>query len=103
MKIKRIKKLQVNCYTFNVKWNKKSNGARFDYHDKILEFGVAKDVDDSFLLMLVCHELMELAAIELNVRLYRPDCDDDYIFVYDHRQHDSMMNLFASLLQQFLE
>lgn len=102
MKIKRIRKLKVNSFTFNIKWVNTEGGASFSYGDKEMVFHT-KDFTDEQLLMLVCHELMEVCAIELNVRMMRPDCETDYIFVYDHRQHETITNMFAGLLSQFLE
>lgn len=101
MKIKRIQSLEVNCYKFKVKWDKTKGGASVDYTDTIITLGTYK-LNDKEILALVCHELMEIVAIETNVRLRRPDCGSDYIFVYDHRQHDSMMTMFSGLLSKFI-
>ena len=102
MKIKRIKKLKVNSYTFDVKWNKNHNGGAFRYGEKSIEIGTkGNDVESIF--MVLCHELLEIVALEMNVRLPRPDCDSDFIFVYDHRQHETMANLFAGLISEFIE
>ena len=102
MKIKRIKSIQINSYKFKVKWNNSHRGGSFCFGDRVIEIGT-KDENDGIMFMLICHELMEIVALELNVRLRRPDCDSDYIFVYDHRQHETMMNSFASLVSQFIE
>lgn len=103
MKIKRIKKLRVGPYMFEVIWDKtgKTRGGSFNYTSR--ELIIRDDVADELLFHRLSHELMEMATLELNVRLNRPDVGDDYIFVFDHRQFDSMMYIFSGLMMQFLE
>ena len=102
MRIKRIKKLRVNVTTFDIKWDKTLSGASFSYGRCELVIGTYKATEVQ-VLEAVCHELMKMVAEEMRVRLYRPDCDSDYIFVYDHRQHTTMMEMFAGLLSQFID
>lgn len=102
MKIKRIKRLKVNSYMFKVIWEKGSGGGSIAYSNREICIGLENN-DDDLLFMIICHELLELCAVEMNVRLSRVDCDSDYIFVYDHRQHETLMNMFAGLLSQFIE
>ena len=101
MKIKRIKKLRVNSFIFNVSWAPKHNGASFDYGKRKIVIGT-KGQHNEETLQLICHELHELVAVEMHVRFPRPDCNGDYLFVYDHRQHETMTNTFAGLLSQFI-
>ena len=103
MNIKRIKKITVNSMIFAVKWDKEYKGASFQYEDSgtgLLRVGLG-GCDDIF--ELLCHELWEIVAVEMHVRHYRTDCQDDYIFVYDHRQHTTMCAMFAGLLKQFIK
>lgn len=102
MRIKKIKALKVNSYDFKVIWTKEHNGAHFNFPTREIVIGISGGHDGNT-FMLICHELMEICAIELNVRLRRPDVDDDYVFVYDHRQHETMMSMFAGLLTQFID
>lgn len=102
MKIKRLKKIKINCYTFNIKWDSSHNGGSFSYGDYSIEIGTRSKKDD-VIFMVICHEIMEIVAEEMHVRLRRPDCGSDYIFVYDHRQHETIMNMFSSLVAQFIE
>jgi len=102
LKIKRIKSLKVNCYAFKVKWDQAHCGGFFSYADQVIEIGT-KGESDSEIFRIICHELAEITAIEMGVRLNRPDCDSDYVFVYDHRQHETMTNMFSGLVSQFIE
>lgn len=102
MEIKRIKKLEINSYIFKLKWDKSYRGAAFSYPERSITIGIEGE-DDNTIFMYLCHELMEIAAIEVGVRYSRPDCNSDYLFTYDHRQHNIIMNLFASLLKQFIK
>lgn len=104
--LKRIKKLRVNSTVFDVVWDKKYHGGRFIYNQgekspATLRIGCGGE--DAFTFEILCHELWEICAIEMEVRLNRRDCDSDYIFVYDHRQHTTMCNMFSGLLSQFLQ
>lgn len=102
MNLKRIKKLQVNATTFTVKWDKSTNGGWISYTDR--EIGIGTDgFTEVQILETVLHELWELAALENFVRFNRPDCDSDYLFVYDHRQHTAMTAMVTGWLAQFLE
>ena len=107
MKIKRIKTLRVNSYVFKVNWTKEERGACFSFNDKELNIGVKKfggtERDDTELFALLCHELQEICALDMHIRFDRPDCSTDFIFCYDHRQHDNLTNMFAGLMIQFLE
>lgn len=102
MKLKRIKKLRVNAYAFNVVWDKSLAGGWFSFGKKELRIG-CKDADEDNILEIVCHELFEICAIEHYVRLQRPDVDSDYVFVFDHRQHTAIQAMFSGLLTQFLK
>lgn len=76
-------------------------GGSFSYGTKSIKIGV-KSKEEGPIFDILCHELMEICAEEMCIRFKRPDCDSDYIFVYDHRQYETMMNMFAGLLSQFL-
>ena len=102
MNIKRIKKLRVNSYNFIVAWDKDLNNAgSVSYTNHKITIGVRGGAQ-SEIFETICHELWELCAMEMHVHFRRPDCDTDFIFVYDHRQHDTMTNMFAGLLSQFI-
>lgn len=100
MKIKRLKKLRVNSKVFTIKWDYNEAGGHFDYRTLTLELN-GKFPED-ILFEVLCHELMEIVAVDMNVRLDRPDVLEDYIFVYDHRQFTTMMSMYAGLITQFL-
>lgn len=102
MKIKRIKSITLNSFEFSIVWDSKIYGGNFCYEKLVITIGT-KSNNNSEIFMIICHELQELCATEMSVRFKRPDCSSDYIFVYDHRQHDTMSNMFSGLLSQFLK
>jgi hypothetical protein len=104
MKLKRIKSIKINCFTFRVKWTNKHGWGSFFYLNEggFIEIGT-KGRSDNEIFMIVCHELMEICAVEMSVRLNRPDCTTDYLFVYDHRQYETMINMFSGLLSEFIK
>lgn len=101
MKIKRLKKLKVHTYYFDMIWDKTTNDASVSYSDKEIMIGIRGFADEQIFSSL-CHEIFEVCAIEMHVRLNRPDCYSDFVFVFDHRQHDSMMEMFSGLVSQFI-
>lgn len=101
MKIKRIKNIKVLAVNFNVLWDKTSGGASFSYDKLTIKIGT-KNLGDGEIFDHICHEIMEIVSLEMHVRFYRTDCRDDYMFVYDHRQHSTMMCMFSSLISQFI-
>lgn len=103
MKIKRIKKLKVNISEFKVIWDETYYGASFDYAKPATIRIGTKLRTELELLGIITHELWEIVACEMTVRFRRTDCGEDYIFVYDHRQHTTMCEMFVGLLNQFIE
>lgn len=101
MKIKRLKQIKINSYTFTITWDKSTYGADFSYKDLTIRIGI-KDSREGEILESVCHELWEICALEMGVRYARPDCDTDYLFSYDHRQHTTMTGMFSGLIAQFI-
>ena len=102
MKIKRLKSIKINSTTFYIIWNKKHNGGAFDYGEREIEVGVKSGRDERTFEVL-CHEIMEICAIEMHIRLSRPDVDSDYMFVYDHRQYTTMMAMFSGVISKFIK
>ena len=105
LKIKKIKTLQFNDKVFKVIWNKEHNGGALSYghgvKEPYIEIGT-KCLTDKEMLEIILHELMELVALAMYVRHNRSDVDSDYIFVYDHRQHATMMSMMAGLVSRFI-
>jgi len=102
MELKRIKTLQINSNIFRVTWDKTKFNSSFYYDTRIITIGT-KNQDTLQIFNSICHELMEMVAAENYVRHDRNDVRDDFIFVYDHRQHTVMMASFAGLLAQFIK
>ena len=100
MQIKKIKKLNINSKEFTVRWDYEGGGY-FNTSQRII--GLDPTIGDDILLEIIAHELMEIVLVELHVRLDRPDCETDYMFVYDHRQFTTAMSMFIGLFKQFIK
>ena len=103
MKIKRLKKIRIGIQTFKIIWGKDYNGGCFSYLDHTLKIGVNASLQDLQIFGILCHEVLEICAIEMGVRLDRPDSDSDYIFVFDHRQFNTMMEIYTGIIYQFIK
>lgn len=101
MKIKRLRKITINSSDFKIIWSKEHDGGSFHWGKREIEIGVRGGHDES-IFMVLCHELQEMVAEDLSIRMQRPDCREDYIFVYDHRQYETLMNVFSSLIRKFI-
>lgn len=101
MKLKKLKVLEVSIYTFNITWDKTIGGASFSYAKEELIIGT-KGLTDKDMFANISHELWEICALEMHVRFDRTDCHGDYMFVYDHRQHSTLVVMHAGLLLQFI-
>ncbi len=103
MKIKRLKKIRIGAVTFKIKWNKQYTGGSFNYPLHTIEVGCRNGLQDTQIFGILCHEIFEVCAVEMNVRLQRPDCESDYIFVFDHRQYETLMEMYVGIISEFLE
>ena len=101
MKIKRLKKIKINSFTFDIKWTNMHDGGSFCYPTREIEIGTRGNQEDT-MFQVIGHELFEICALEVGVRYDRRDIRDDYYFVYDHRQHELVMNMFSALLAKFI-
>lgn len=101
VRVKRLKKVRINCRDFSIEWSKKTSGGSFNFTDRVITIGLKHNIETEIFEVL-CHELMEIVMCEMYVRLSRPDCDTDYIFVLDHRQFSSAVNMFSGLINQFI-
>ena len=101
MKVKRISKIKINSSEFSIKWDDSTWAGFCSYAKLTIMIGTKQSEAEIFATL--CHEIMELIACEMFVRFNRGDCSSDYIFVYDHRQHTTMMSMFAGIISQFIK
>ena len=99
MKIKRIKKLHFQNLVLDVTWDSSYGGGSFDLIKETITIGTKYPTE---ILGIIVHELWEMCAAEMYLRFPRGDCLGEFIFVYDHRQHDTMSDMVTGLLQQFI-
>ena len=109
MQIKKIKKLRLNSYVFDITWDKEKSGAEFRFYDTeknkrpTLRLPCPTKWGENHTFMVLCHELMEMSLVELNVRYLRADVQDDYLFSFNHKQLDSAANMMSGALSQFIK
>lgn len=101
MKIKRIKKLKIGTTEFKINWINKFGGAGFDYNKREMYFCI-KNRTDLEIWGYIMHEIMEAVYLLYRVRHDRPDVEDDYLFSFDHKQHDTISEAVAALTAEFL-
>jgi len=101
MNIKKIRKLNIPSGTMRIVWTNKHNGGSVSYHKAVIEIGCKAENPD-MMLDTIIHEISEIAHIELHQRFYRPDCDGDYLFSFNHAGHASHSGLVAGMLKQFI-
>jgi len=102
MKIKRLKKIEVNSNIFNIVWDSKSYGGSFSYEDNRITIG-CKDKSPIYLFSIILHELLEICSLEMGIRYTKPATTCDYIFNLDHTQFTTLTNMAAGLTSKFIE
>lgn len=100
MRIKRLRKIRIGSIDFKINWHKAYDGGSFSFLDAEINIGTRFP---HLIFETVVHEITEVVLAGMHVRHLRSDCDTDYIFVYDHRQHTSACASIAGLIEQFME
>lgn len=106
MKFKFPKKIQIGETEFKVIYDYKGTGASFIYPDSttpaFIKFGMKnyKSNPLTFLGHLI-HELKEIIQVEQTTRF--SNRDENYIFSYNHPQHDDLCSRLAGLLNNFIK
>jgi len=104
MKLKFPKKIQIDDVIWNIKYDKKEAGGSFNYDKHLLKIGTKLYKEQPIrTFVVIIHELKEIIQVQQTTRFLRDDCDSDYIFVYDHRQHTDFCYRLAGLLNNFIK
>ena len=107
MKFRYPKHIVIGSTRFEIRYNKKSDGAEFCYPtDKekaFIEFGlgVHKTNPLSFLNQII-HEFKEIIQVEQSARLWKRG-NDSYVFMYDHSEHTDLCCQLAGVLSKFIK
>lgn len=104
MTIKKPKKIIIGSITFNVVYDKSTSGGSFNYNKRNITIGCLHEkVDQVRILDIIIHELTEIIHCELSNRYSEIDHLNDYMFVYNHKQHTTACSMLANALLNFIE
>lgn len=110
MKFKFPKKIMIGDTLFHITYDKKTNGAEFQYPYKgekaYINIGIRNiKVNPTRVLSMIIHELKEIIQIEQVVRFDRRDehSDNTYEFHYSHKEHSDLCSRLGGLLDNFIQ
>jgi hypothetical protein len=105
MKIRYPKKILIGSTEFEMRYDKKSIGACFNYQygnkKAYIKIGIAGDKLRQ--LENFIHEVKEIINYEQGVRYTDLTATDNYHFCYDHKQHTDFCSRLAGALSQFIK
>jgi hypothetical protein len=101
MKLKKLKKIQIGDIDWDIVWDKESSGGQFNYQEKKIEIGT--EIGDIRTFGCLLHELKEIINVEQSTRYSKRTSSEEYMFMYDHAQHDDLCARLSGLLSKFLQ
>ena len=103
MKLKFPKQITIGSYTFNVLQDKKYAGASFDFVERKIKIGTKHLENDPLsVLGLINHEIMEICFVIMACRYDDPSVTDNYKFFADHKQFETIVELFSEAISKFI-
>jgi len=108
MKLKFPKEITLGSTKFEVKYDKKLDGASFSYPNKnkkaIITIGIQDlNVNQTEIFNSIIHELSEILHVEMYQRFRHQDNDSNYLFSYSHKEFAVHCSFLAEALTKFIK
>jgi len=102
MKLKYPKRISILNTTFKIIYSKEKRGGWFDFGDREIGIGTSYN-NASEIFNIISHEILEICMVKLGVRYDDPSVFENYKFVLDHKEFETVNKLYSSIITKFIK
>lgn len=104
MELKFPKKITILSEEYTMVYDKRESGGWFENTDYRIGIGTRDlKVNPNYVFMIICHEVMEAITCITSTRFTDNGAYGDYKFFMDHKQFEVNMQIFASVIKNFIK
>ena len=104
VQLKFLKHVEILSATFQLEWDKTSDGGSFSWQAAKIIVGVKSyKIDPLYTIQVLSHEIMEVILVGMGARFESNRTGENFLFNFDHQTFENAIQIHTQALTKFIK